>query len=83
MTSPISHEGDEPLIFNALNGFTCSICAPNSTVKAEIEAFAETKFPGVWESINKASMGLGQPTGGWPGYHTHFTTIAIPELPSA
>ena len=57
-----AHEGDEPVVFAALGGFTCSICAPNSMTKLEIEAFAATQFPGVWRSIDKSEMGMGSPT---------------------
>jgi hypothetical protein len=57
-----AHEGDQPVVFAALGGFTCSICAPNSMVKADVEAFAATQFPGVWESIDKSKLGMGSAT---------------------
>jgi hypothetical protein len=57
-----AHQGDDPVVFAALGGFTCSICAPNDMVKAEVEAFAATRFPGVWRSIDKSQFKMGSPT---------------------
>lgn len=57
-----AHEGDDPVVFAALGGFTCSICAPSKMTKVEIEDFAATQFPGRWQSINKAELGMGSPT---------------------
>jgi hypothetical protein len=71
-----AHEGDEPVVFAALGGFTCSICAPNSMVKADVEAFAATQFPGVWESIDKSKLNMGSatpnPCNMAPGRRTHW-----------
>jgi hypothetical protein len=58
----IPHLDDKPIVFAALGGFTCSICAPNSMIKKEIEAYAATQFPGVWESIDKSQLKMGSPT---------------------
>ena len=57
-----AHEGDEPVVFAALGGFTCSICAPSTMTKVEIEDFAATQFPGRWQSIDKSQLGMGSPT---------------------
>lgn len=74
----VAHEGG-PIVFAALGGFTCSICAPNSMVKGDVEAFAATKFPGVWESVDKSKMQLGvetqatpNPCNIEPGARTHW-----------
>jgi hypothetical protein len=31
-------------------------------IKAEVEAFAATQIPGVWESIDKSQLGIGSAT---------------------
>ena len=67
---------DQPVVFAELGGFTCSICAPNSMVKREIQAFASARFKGDWVSINKADLGMGSPTPNpcnhWPEARTHW-----------
>lgn len=66
----------EPFVFAELGGFTCSICAPNTMTKLEVEDFAARRFPGRWQSINKEELGFGSPTpnpcNGAPGVRTHW-----------
>lgn len=57
-----AHEGNEPVVFAALGGFTCSICAPTRMTKVQVEEFAATQFPGQWKSIDKSEFGMGSPT---------------------
>jgi hypothetical protein len=57
-----AHEGDDPVVFAALGGFTCSICAPRKMTAVEVADFAATKFPGRWASVDKSEFGMGSPT---------------------
>lgn len=60
---------DGAFVFASLGGFTCSICAPSTMSKADVEAFAAQQFPpdipapmGGWEAIDKSRMGFGGAT---------------------
>jgi hypothetical protein len=53
-----------PVVYADLMGWACSICAPIAMTKDEVEAFAahELEPIGEWEAVDKALMGLGDPT---------------------
>lgn len=55
----------EAFIFADL-AWTCSVCAPRTMTKAEVEDFAGRELKeqpiGGWEAIDKSKMGLGDPT---------------------
>lgn len=57
---------DGPFIFAHLMGFSCSVCAPTSMTKDQVEAFALAEITpttdGIWRSVDKSQMALGQPT---------------------
>lgn len=57
--------GIEPFIFAELPGLACSVCAPRTVTKEEIEKFANENSPahlGTWHCIDKAESGLGSRT---------------------
>jgi hypothetical protein len=65
ISHPTIKIGSGAVVFAALGGFTCSICAPNTMTQAEVEAFAETQssMPAhEWQCIDKSKLGLGSPT---------------------
>jgi hypothetical protein len=53
-------------VFASLGNFTCSICAPRTMSKADVEAFAERELGDVlggWEVVDKSKVpGFGSPT---------------------
>jgi hypothetical protein len=54
---------DRAFIYVALGGFTCSICAPSSWTKEEVEEFAEAGMgTDGWQAVDKATLGLGSST---------------------
>jgi hypothetical protein len=61
LTSP-----DAPVVFAALLGVSCSVCAPDGMSPVEIERFANEQGPapqgGRSMIVNKAELGLGAPT---------------------
>jgi hypothetical protein len=61
----VDHSGDRPVIYAALGGFSCSICAPAAMTAEEITAFAKQKQNGrgwPWIVVDKSTLGFGQPT---------------------
>jgi hypothetical protein len=59
--------GDRPFVFAALARVSCSICAPRSMSKEEVEAFAAKEVPdamGEWKAVDKSKIGLGGPSPG-------------------
>jgi hypothetical protein len=77
------NKGDGPLVFAALGGFTCSICAPNRMTKLEVETFAATQYDGEWQSIDKSKLlGTGlatpNPCNIEPDDRTHWFMMWMP-----
>jgi hypothetical protein len=62
--TPLPPDGG-PFVFASLGGFSCSICAPGTMTKDEVEAHATLILGepmGGWEAVDKSKLGLGTPT---------------------
>jgi hypothetical protein len=64
---PLDFDDHTPaLVFSALGGFTCSICAPAAMTARQVESFATARIGpppgGQWIAVDKSRLGLGRKT---------------------
>lgn len=64
---PLDFDDNSPaVVFSALGGLTCSVCAPSAMTAREVEAFAARTIGapagGDWTAVDKSRLGLGRKT---------------------